>query len=51
MTDPLTGKTVPMKEYLPQQSAVQGTKEPGSTSGESYYDPKKIRSSMKKGKA
>lgn len=51
MADPLTGKTVPMKEYLPQQSAVQGTKEPGNTSGESYYDPKKIRSSIKKGKA
>jgi hypothetical protein len=51
MADPLTGKTVPMKEYLPQQSAVQGTKEPGNTSGESYYDPKKIRSSMQKGKA
>jgi hypothetical protein len=51
MTDPLTGKNVPMKEYLPQQSEVQDTKEPGSTSGESYYDPKKIRSSMKKGKA
>lgn len=47
MTDPLTGKNVPMKEYLPQQSAVQDTKEPG----ESSYDPKKIRSSMKKGKA
>jgi hypothetical protein len=51
MTDPLTGKTGPMKGYLAQQSAVQDTKEPGSTSGESYYDPKKIRSSMKKGKA
>jgi hypothetical protein len=51
MADPLTGKTVPMKEYLPQQSAVQKTKEPGNTSGESYYDPKKIRSSMQKGKA
>jgi hypothetical protein len=51
MTDPLTGKTVPMKGYLAGQSAVQDTKEPGSTSGESYYDPKKIRSSMKKGKA
>ncbi len=48
MADPLTGKTVPMKEYLPQQSAVQGTKEPGNTSGESS---KKIRSSMQKGKA
>jgi hypothetical protein len=51
MADPLTGKTVPMREYLPQQSAVQKTKEPGNTSGESYYDPKKIRSSMQKGKA
>jgi hypothetical protein len=51
MADPLTGKTVPMKEYLPQQSAVRDTKEPGNTSGESYYDPKKIRSSMQKGKA
>lgn len=51
MTDPLTGKTVPMKGYLAQQSAVQDTKETGSASGESYYDPKKIRSSMKKGKA
>ena len=51
MTDPLTGKTVPMKEYLPQQSAVRDTKEPGNTSGAGFYDPKKIRSSMKKGKA
>jgi hypothetical protein len=51
MADPLTGKTVPMKEYLPQQSAVQGTKEPGNTSGAGSYDPKKIRSSMQKGKA
>jgi hypothetical protein len=51
MTDPLTGKTVPMKEYLPQQSAVQDTKEPDNTSGARSYDPKKIRSSMKKGKA
>lgn len=51
MPDPLTGKTVPMKDYLAQQSAVQETKMPGSTSGESNYDPKKIRSSMKKGKA
>jgi hypothetical protein len=51
MADPLTGKTVPMKEYHSQQSAVQETKEPGNTSGESYYDPKKIRSSMQKGKA
>jgi hypothetical protein len=51
MTDPLTSKTVPMKDYLAQQSAVQKTKEPGNTSGESYYDPKKIRSSMQKGKA
>ena len=51
MTDPLTGKTVPMKDYLPQQSAVQDTKMPGSTSGAGSYDPKKIRSSMQKGKA
>lgn len=51
MTDPLTGKRVPMKDYLAQQSAVQDTKETGSASGESGYDPKKIRSSMKKGKA
>jgi len=51
MADPLTGKTVPMKQYHSQQSAVQETKEPGNTSGESYYDPKKIRSSMQKGKA
>ena len=51
MADPLTGKTVPMKGYLAQQIDVQDTKKPGSTSGESYYDPKKIRSSMKKGKA
>lgn len=51
MTDPLTGKTVPMKGYLAGQSAVQDTKEPGNTSGAGFYDPKKIRSSMKKGKA
>ena len=51
MPDPLTGKTVPMKDYLAQQNTVQDTKVPGSTSGESYYDPKKIRSSMQKGKA
>lgn len=51
MTDPLTGKTVPMKDYLAQQSAVQDTKTPGSTSGAGFYDPKKIRSSMQKGKA
>jgi hypothetical protein len=51
MTDPLTGKAVPMKGYLAGQSAVQDTKEPGNTSGAGFYDPKKIRSSMKKGKA
>jgi hypothetical protein len=51
MADPLTGKRVPMKDYLAQQSAVQGTKEPGNTSGAGSYDPKKIRSSMQKGKA
>lgn len=50
MPDPLTGKTVPMKDYLPEQSAVQRTKEPGSTSGDDYFDPKAIRQSVQKGR-
>ena len=48
--DPLTGKTVPMKNALADQSAVQKTKEPGSTSGEGYFDPKAIRQSVQKGR-
>jgi hypothetical protein len=46
MTDPLTGKPVSMTGALADQSAVQKTKEPGSTSGDDYYDPKKLRQSM-----
>lgn len=55
MTDPLTGKTVPMKSYLAQQSAVQDTKagtsgvgenRTSNESGDGYFDPKKIRQSM-----
>jgi hypothetical protein len=55
MTDPLTGKTVPMKSYLAEQSAVQDTEEGTSGRGENqtfnekgndYFDPKKIRQSM-----
>lgn len=55
MTDPLTGKTVPMKSYLAEQSAVQDTEEGTSGRGENqtfnekgndYFDPKKLRQSM-----
>jgi hypothetical protein len=35
-----------MTGALADQSAVQKTKEPGSTSGDDYYDPKKLRQSM-----
>lgn len=68
MTDPLTGKQVPMKDYLAQQSAVQDTKygrmptggeyaqgktgsDDSTIGGAGFYDPKKIRSGMQKGKA
>ena len=43
MVDPLTGKTAPMKNALADQSAVQKTKEPGSKTGDDYFDPKKFR--------
>jgi hypothetical protein len=53
MTDPLTGKPVSMTGALADQSAVQKTKEPGSKTGDDYYDPKKLRQSMqnRKGRA
>jgi hypothetical protein len=47
MVDPLTGKSVPMAGALADQSAVQKTKEPGSTSGDGYFDPKKIREGVR----
>jgi hypothetical protein len=56
MTDPLTGKTVPMKGYLAQQSAVQDTKtgtsgvgedRTSNDSGDGYFDPKKIREGVR----
>ena len=50
MPDPLTGKTVPVSGALAEQSAVQKTKEPGSISGEGYFDPKAIRQSVQKGR-
>lgn len=51
MVDPLTGKTVPMAGALADQSAVQKTKEPGSTSGDDYFDPKKVRQSFQQRRA
>lgn len=48
MVDPLTGKTVPMKNALAEQSVVQKTKELGGTSGDDYFDPKKIRQGMQR---
>jgi len=52
MTDPLTGKTVPMKSYLAEQSAVQDTKfgPNAGKAGERYFDPKAIRQSVQKGR-
>jgi hypothetical protein len=59
MSDPLTGKQVPMKDYLAQQSAVQDTKDGTSgwgenrtfnEAGEDYYDPKSIRQSVQQQK-
>lgn len=41
--DPLTGKSVPTTGALADQSAVQTTKEPGSKTGDDYFDPKKFR--------
>lgn len=52
MTDPLTGKTVPMKGYLAQQSAVQDTKF-GVNAGkpdDGYFNPAKIRESFQQRK-
>jgi hypothetical protein len=49
--DPLTGKTVPLAGALADQSAVQKTKEPGSTSGDDYFDPKKVRQSFQQRRA
>jgi hypothetical protein len=46
MVDPLTGKPVSVTGALADQSAVRKTKEPGSTSGDDYFDPKKLRQSM-----
>jgi len=43
MVDPLTGKSVPTTGALADQSAVQTTKEPGSKTGDDYFDPKKFR--------
>lgn len=54
MPDPLTGKMVPMKNALAEQSAVQDTKfgPNAGKAGEGYFDPKAIRQSMqqKRGK-
>lgn len=48
MPDPLTGKMVPMKNALAEQSAVQDTKfgPNAGKAGEGYFDPKAIRQSM-----
>lgn len=47
MKDPLTGNTVPIKQWTSQQSAVQDTKYgPGAAqAGEDYFNPKKIAAS------
>jgi len=52
MTDPLTGKTVPMKSYLAEQSAVQDTKfgPNAGKAGDGYFDPKAIRQSFQQQK-
>ena len=50
MTDPITGKPVPMKQALADQSAVQDTKlTPGGD--EDLFNPAKLRQSMRKGRA
>lgn len=52
MPDPLTGKKVPMKNALAEQSAVQDTKfgPNAEKAGEGYFDPKAIRQSVQKGR-
>lgn len=50
MTDPLTGKTVFMDEYLPQQSLVQDSKYgamPGQENGGALTQPRKQQSVMR----
>ena len=47
MKDPLTGNTVPIKQWTSDQSAVQATKYgPGAAqAGEDYFNPKKVAAS------
>lgn len=42
MTDPLTGQSVRMDQYLPQQAAVSGTKS-GPDAGMDYFNPQKAQ--------
>ena len=52
MTDPTTGKTVPMGKYLAEQSAVQDTKygPNAGKAGEDYFNPAKIREGIQQRK-
>lgn len=52
MPDPLTGKMVPMKDALAEQSAVQDTKfgPNAGKAGDGYFDPKAIRQSFQQQK-
>lgn len=50
MTDPLTGRQVPMKQALADQSAVQKTKQMPE-GDEDFYNPAKLRQSMRRGRA
>ncbi len=52
MPDPLTGKMVPMKNALAEQSAVQDTKfgPNAGKAGDGYFDPKAIRQSFQQRK-
>lgn len=49
MADPITGKQVPMGDYLAQQSEVQKTKQMPE-GDEDFYNPESIRQSLRSGK-